>query len=198
MSPSPSFRWWRGAWIMARAFAPNMALALLALPWTLLMVLPGMLRKGLFIDRTGTGMVMLYRSRMLLDTLILIPPVLVVAIITPVVVMTVLPASWGPYVFGAGLLALIAGFVPLLPRRGGSVSPWGPETPKGERWEIAGLAQLPGTRLTAIQLALRALDTIPPAGAVVVAAANSDRLFDQYQRFGFTSGKKRRVYRIIP
>lgn len=73
----------------------------------------------------------------------------------------------------------------------------GPETPKGERWEIAGLTQLPWTRLTGIQLALRALDTVPPAGAVVVATANSPDLYRKYQAFEFTGGPKHRVYRVI-
>lgn len=73
----------------------------------------------------------------------------------------------------------------------------GPETPEGQRWEIAGLAQLPGTRLTGIQLALRALDTAPLAGSVVVATANSADLYRQYQAFGFTDGPEHHVHRVI-
>ena len=59
-----------------------------------------------------------------------------------------------------------------------------------------GGEQLPGTRLTGIQLALRALDTIPPEGSVIVATANSEDLYRQYQAFGFTGGPKHRVHRI--
>lgn len=197
MAPPPSFRLPRAAWIMARAFTPNLIVALLALPWTVVMILPGMLRKGLFIDPTGTGMVMLYRSRMLLDLLILLPLMMVLIPAIPSTLMAVLPARWGLLACAAILLALVVGFLPLLPREGGSVFPWGPETPKGQRWEIAGLAQLPGTHLTAIQLALRVIDTVPPAGAVIVATAGSARLFDQYQRFGFTPGPKHRVHKVI-
>ena len=88
------------------------------------------------------------------------------------------------------------GLLFLRPRGGGSLFPWGPETPDGPRWGIAGLALLPGTRLTGIQLALRGLDTIPPAGSVIVATANSEDLYRQYQAYGFTGGPKRRVHRI--
>src|SRR5699024_6432685 len=84
-----------------------------------------------------------------------------------------------------------------LPRGEGSLRPWGPETPPGPRWEIAGLAQLPGTRLTAIQLAIAAMDRIPPAGAVLVATAGSDKLLRQYRAYGFTTGPKHRVHKVI-
>lgn len=73
VTPAPSRRVFRAAWIMARAYTPNLAVALLALPWCLVAVIPAALRRGLFLDRTGTGMVILYRSALLLDILIVLP-----------------------------------------------------------------------------------------------------------------------------
>lgn len=71
------------------------------------------------------------------------------------------------------------------------------DTPKGDRWGVAGLAKLPGTNLTGIQLALRVVEDVPPPGAVVIATANSSKLLHQYQQFGFTEGRNNRVYKIV-
>lgn len=197
MTPRPSYRFLRAAWIMARAFTPHPALALLAYPWTLISITPGTVRGGLYLDPTRTGMVLLYRSMMLLDVLIAVPVVLVffIAVGTAASALSaLLPGGIAALVV---FVLAVSGLLFLLPRGGGSLFPWGPETPKGQRWEIAGLAQLPGTRLTGIQLALRALETVPPSGAVVVATANSADLYRQYQAFGFTGGPKHRVHKII-
>lgn len=182
---------------MARAFTPHSALALLAFPWTFMSILPGMLRGGLYLDPSRTGMVMLYRSSMLLDVVIATPFVLVCFVLLGLARAVLALALPGVAATLAVFVVAVAGALFLIPRGGGSVVPWGPETPKGPRWEIAGLAQLPGTRLTAIQLALRALETVPPRGAVVVATANTELLYRQYQRFGFTGGLSRRVHKVI-
>lgn len=63
-------------------------------------------------------------------------------------------AGWLTPSLPAATLVFMIELLFLLPRGGGSLFPWGPETPDRPRWEIAGLAQLPGTRLTGIQLAL--------------------------------------------
>lgn len=201
MTPRPSFRIDRAAWIMARAFTPHLALAPLALPWTLLSVIPGTLRRGLYLDPSRTGMVMLYRSNPVLDVLVLVPVMIGLFAVyfagVPALLGLIVPAEWTVLAFGGVTTLFMIGLLFLLPRGGGSLFPWGPETPTGQRWEVAGLAQLPGTRLTGIQLALRALGTVPPAGAVVVATANSADLYRQYQAFGFTGGPKHRVHRVI-
>ena len=201
MTPRPSYRIGRAAWIMARAFTPHLAIALLALPWTLLSVIPGTLRRGLYLDPSRTGMVMLYRSNPIVDVLVLMPVMIglfaVYFAAVPALLSLVVPAGWVALSLAAVTMLFMVGLLFLLPRGGGSLFPWGPETPKGPRWEIAGLAQLPGTRLTGIQLALRVLDTVPPQGAVVVATANSADLYRQYQAFGFTGGPKHRVHRAI-
>ncbi len=198
MTPRPSYRIDRAAWIMARAFTPHLVLAPLALPWTFLSVIPGMLRRGLYLDPSRTGMVMLYPSSPVSDVLVLFPIMLVAfaAYFAAASAVSSL-AGWLALLVPTATLVVLIGLLFLLPRGGGSLVPWGPETPEGQRWEIAGLAQLPGTRLTGIQLALRALDTVPPPGAVVVATANSADLYRQYQAFGFTGGPKHRVHRVI-
>ncbi|HEX7349646.1 hypothetical protein [Brachybacterium sp.] len=144
---------------------------------------------------------MLYRSNPVLDVLVLFP-VMIGAVVAyfaavPALLSLVVPAGWVPLSLAAVTILIMVGLLFLLPRGGGSMVPRGPETPDGPRWEIAGLAQFSGTRLTGIQLALRALDTVPPAGAVVVATANSANLYRQYQAFGFTGGQKHRVHKII-
>lgn len=197
MTPRPSYRIFRAAWIMARAFTPHPAIALLAYPWTLMSVIPGTVRGGLYLDPSRTGMVMLYRSKMLIDVMITVPVVFVYFAVIGLVLAgfsALIPSMVTAMVV---FVLAAAGLLFLIPRGGGSMFPWGPETPEGPRWEIAGLAQLPGTRLTGIQLALRALETVPPPGAVIVATANSEQLYRQYQRFAFTGGPSHRVHKII-
>lgn len=201
MTPQPTYRILRAGWIMARAFTPHPVLAPLAYPWTIMTTIPGTLRRGLYLDPTRTGMVMIYRSNQLLDALIVMPIVFAVMIgymgLAPSLIWSIAPDSMVGPLFAAISLLLVVGILFLLPRGGGAMFPFGPETPKGDRWEVAGLAQLPGTQFTAIQLALRALETVPPSGAVVIATANSSKLVRQYQAFGFTEGKSNRVYKIV-
>lgn len=151
---------------MARAYTPHLVIAAFAVPWALISILPGAVRKGLYLDPSRTGMVLLYRSRTLLDMLIVTPAMLAAGLMVGTVVRTLaalIPVGWAaPVLWLATLLAACVGILYLLPRQGGSMLPWGPETPAGPRWEIAGLAQMPGTRLTGIQLALRAIDEVPP------------------------------------
>lgn len=62
---------------------------------------------------------------------------------------------------------------------------------------VAALAQLPGTRMTAVMLARRLIEQTPP-GSIIVAAAATDALLARYVRAGFTRGRARRVYRVLP
>ena len=94
--------------------------------------------------------------------------------------------------------ALLVGAVIALVQPGGTtLSASGPETPKGDRWMVAALAQLPGTRMTAVMLARRLIEQAPP-GSIIVAAAATDALLARYVRAGFTAGRARRVYRVVP
>jgi hypothetical protein len=186
---------------MARVFTPHQLWALLALPWALMAVLPATIRGGLFLDATRTGMVLLLPMNLALDLLMVLPITgTLAAVVTFGALLTATSSNAVPALLVLTALLMIAGLAGalfLLPKRGASTLPFGPETPAGPRWELAGLAQLPGSRLTATQTARRVLATIPPAGAVIVATANTPAQFQQYQRFGFTGGDKRRVYRIV-
>ena len=57
LKPDPSPRILRAAWIMACAFSPNRVVAVCAYPWAVLSILPGTIRRGLYLDDTRTGMV---------------------------------------------------------------------------------------------------------------------------------------------
>lgn len=198
--PRPSRRVLRSAWIMARAFTPHRVVALLALPWTVLAVLPAAVRGGLFLDATRTGLVLLLPINVALDLLLLLPVGVLAAVTTFGLLALADALNAFPVLLVLAPLLVIAasaGALFLLPKRGASTVPYGPETPAGPRWELAGLAQLPGTQFTAVQTARSALATVPPSGAVVVATANTPTQFEQYQRFGFTGGARRRVHRVI-
>ena len=163
-------------WLMCRAFAPNRFLAVLALPLGLLILIPYAVRRQLFETADHNGMVVFGPLSLVKDTVIL------AAVMSPLLVINAwAPIAWGPL---SGLIVLLiltglllVGFLVL-----GSSSmgvPVGGETPKGDRYQVAALAQRPGTRLSAMQLALRLRDSLP-VGAVLVAVADSDRLLEGY------------------
>lgn len=177
---------------MCRAFAPNRLLAVLAYPLGLLILIPYAVRRQLFETADRNGMVVFGRFSMVKDTVIL------AVVMSPLLVLNAwAPIAWSPL---SGLVVLLVvtglllvGFLVL-----GSSSmgvPVGRETPKGDRYQIAALAQRPGTRLSAMQLALRLRDSLP-VGAVLVAVADNDRLLESYLRLGFTRGRGRRVHWI--
>jgi hypothetical protein len=132
-------------------------------------------------------MVMLYRSNPVLDVIVLVPvmigllPVYFAGV--PALLGLILPDGSIALALGGVSTLFMIGLLFLLHRGGGSLFPWGSETPKGQQREVAWLA-------------LRVLETVPPAGAVVVATANSADLYRQYQAFGFTGGPKHRVHRV--
>src|SRR5699024_7597504 len=136
MTPQPSYRIFRAGWVMARAFTPHLLLAPLAYPWSVMSVAPGTLRRGLYLDSTRTGMVMLYRSHQVIDAALLVPIMFVAmaayGAFAPVLTSFVLPDLMvAPVVVGVPLVFLV-GLLFLLPRGGGSMFPFGSETPKGE------------------------------------------------------------------
>ena len=177
-------------WLMCLAFAPNRFLAALACPLGLLILIPYAVRRQLFETDDRHGMVVFGPFSMVKDAVIL------AVVMSPLIVVNALaPIAWGPLSGLVGLLVLtgflLVGFLVL-----GSSSmgvPVGRETPKGDRYQIAALAQRPGTRLSAVQLALRLRDSLP-VGAVLVSVADNDRLLESYVRLGFSRGRGRRVY----
>ncbi|WP_150462940.1 hypothetical protein [Nesterenkonia ebinurensis] len=172
------------------AFAPNRIMAYFSVPVAMMILLPYAIRRQVYESADGNGMVIFGPYRLVRDMAIL-----VVLFLPALVLYFWVMVRFGPiyasilWAVGMGLLGIgLAGI-----GRGSMVMPTGSETPEGDRWQIAGLAQRPGTRLSALPLALRLRDSAP-AGTVVVAAAQNDRLLAGYKRLGFTEGKDRRVY----
>lgn len=56
------------------------------------------------------------------------------------------------------------------------------------------LAKMPGTGVNAARLAHRALATVPPTGAVVLATARTPELHARYARYGFTPVNGSKMY----
>lgn len=177
-------------WLMCLAFAPNRFLAALACPLGLLILTPYAVRRQFFETADRHGMVVFGPFSMVKDSVIL------AVAMSPVFVVNVwAPITWGP-ISGLVVLLVLTGFLLAgLVVLGSSSTgiPVGRETPRGDRYQIAALAQRPGTRISAIQLALRLRNSLP-VGAVLVAVAHSDRLLEGYVRLGFTRGAGRRVY----
>lgn len=190
------------AWILARAGAPGIIGAVLAYGWAVLMLLPAAVRGGLYMDEKRSGIVIIQRSRLLLDVLIqlvaVLPLIPLVGLLFGLGLQLVphAPLAFPAYVL-AWLLVTFIGYALMMPEPGGALLPFGPETPPGDRWEISALAQLPGTRLTAVQLTHQVIETVVPPGAVLVAMTYRRHQLGQYVRAGFTAGKRRRVYRVV-
>ncbi|WP_146081917.1 hypothetical protein [Pseudoclavibacter sp. Z016] len=187
----------RAAWISARASTPNVPLAVLSVPIYAFSILPMTLRGGLYLDRTRTGTVLFERRRPILDGFV-VALVTIAAFVLWVACILVFDATTVLLLGFSVYAVLLAGAVIALVQPGGTtLSASGPETPKGDRWMVAALAQHPGTRLTAVMLARRLIEHAP-AGSVLVAAAATDALLERYVRAGFTAGRARRVYRLAP
>lgn len=198
-APVNSYRMLRAAWIMARAFTPNRFLAIIGVPWTIMSVLPKTLRGGLYLDETRTGTVMFARLNSVFDFLISGTYAFLYGIFQAGVaagLAAVVGGQLGVAVQMAWIALAFGAVFFLTPKRGAAMTSFGPESPQGERWEVTGLAQLPGTSLTAVQLALRLIDT-PAKGAIVGAVADTPELEQAYRRLGFTAGDRRRVHRTV-
>ncbi|NYD67444.1 hypothetical protein [Agromyces atrinae] len=187
------------AWVMSRAFAKNRTLAVLAWPTALLTLLPYALRRTVHLSDDRTGMVIVARWRLVLDF------ALTFAIMIPLyaVIIVLAIAASSITVFGfLGVFAVVSvffaiGIVTLTGRTSAFTFPVGSETPRtGPLWQVAGLAQLPGTRLSALMIARRVIRSLPP-GSVVATVAASEELLDAYVRWGFTRGQSRRAFLVV-
>lgn len=188
--PAPPRRFFAITWLMCRAFAPNRLLAVLAYPLGLLILVPYAARRHLYESADRNGLVVFGPFSLIKDTLI------IAAVMAPFFVLFSWASGiWGPTGSLVFLVALTSILLAGLFAFGSSSMgvPVGRETPKGDRYQIAALAQRPGTRLSALQLALQLRDSLPP-GAVLVAVADNDRLLEAYTRLGFTHGGGRRVF----
>ncbi|GAA1975478.1 hypothetical protein GCM10009718_09450 [Isoptericola halotolerans] len=161
---------------------------------------PSALTRSVYSSPDGDGMVVLARWRPALEialaVLVLVPFAALFGFLGSLVfpdggVLAVVLSAYAPVVW-----VLVGGAVISVSGSAVGVSPVGDETPRGRRWQLAALAQRPGTRLSAVLLARRLVEDLP-AGDVVVAAAGDDALLDAYVRAGFTPGEGRRVYRTV-
>ncbi|MGQ4510692.1 hypothetical protein ACUH9X_08145 [Dermabacteraceae bacterium P13147] len=182
---------------MARAFTPVRAVAVLAYPLIACALLPIFLRKGLFIDETRTGIVTACRRRHALDIAIAVPVVVVVFLAGWLILRLVLTDSRAFYVLLAACVLMWFAAATTFSSRQKVGKQKVPELRGRECWEIANLAQMPGTRLTALLLAREVISTIPP-DAVIVTTPRSERLRDFYARFGFKPGPGRQMHMIAP
>lgn len=134
------------AWLTSQAFAPNRIMAYLSVPVAVLILLPYAIRRQVYESADGKGMVIFGPYRLARDVAIL------AVLLLPVLALYFWAlVTFGPthasvlWAVGMGLLSIgLAGI-----GRGSMVMPTGSETPEGDRWQIAGLAQRPGTRLSA-------------------------------------------------
>lgn len=189
--------------VSARANTTSPLRVLAALPWVALMFLPYLARRALYVSTDRDGVVLLCRHRPGLD--ITLTLVIVYAALAPAAAaLTALLIAAGPAlaVSAAIVAALTVGFatwgvLPLLRGGGSLVGLAGPGTPPGPRYALMGLAQRPGTRYSALLLTRALLEHLP-AGAVVVAAGASQAHVGAYQRLGFTSTRKGRIYAAMP
>lgn len=194
MAPAPMLRVFSLAWLMARAFASNRVLAVVAYPMSLMSLVPYAVRRQLYETRDRDAMVVFGPYSLIKDAVVLFA-VLIPFFVAWGSVMGYLPRLVPQVVVLVVAVVILAGVIIL---GGGSMGlPVGRETPKGERYQVAGLAQRPGTRFSGIQLAMRLSETLAP-GSVLVASAASDRLVQQYQGLGFQRGKAHRVYWVAP
>lgn len=192
------WEWPALAWLMSRAFMarihPTPVLAVAVWPMYFLTLAPAVLLGGAYW-RDRDGMVIIHRYRPLLDGLL----VIVLMLAAVVAMFSLLQfggwAGWlllvaAGWFWVSAILALVGNGM------GTPLTLVGRGTPKGRRWAVAGLAQRPGTRLTAVMLARDIIGSLP-AGSVVLAAAADDKLLAGYLRFGFVQGSGRRCHMVV-
>lgn len=180
---------------MCLAFTKNRVGAVLAYPVCVLIVSAYIPRGQVYETPDRHGMVIFGPYRLLVElaagTLIFLTLLLAGFFLIPIL---------GPATMGvvAIVFSLVLGVgITQMGSAAMAATPVGTETPRGDRFQAAALAQRPGTRLSALLLTKRLLDSLP-AGTIAVAAAADDRLLQAYERFGFTRGESRRVYRVAP
>ncbi|MBV7411459.1 hypothetical protein KRX56_01715 [Dermabacteraceae bacterium TAE3-ERU27] len=182
---------------MARAFTPSHAVAVLAYPLIACALIPIFLRKGLFIDGTRAGIVTVCRRRHVLDIAIAMP-VVVVVFFSGWLILRLLLTDSGAFcvLLAAYVLMCLAATTTVSSRQKVSKTKV-PELHGKECWEIANLAQMPGTKETALLLAREVISTIPP-DAVIVTTPLSERLRKAYENFGFKPGPGLQMHMIAP
>jgi len=194
MQPAPLTRAPALAWLMARAYAPHRVLALLAYPVALAVTLSYQLRRGVYESDDRNGMIIVARWRPGIDSVLILTGYAGLGLL--VGLLSFLHPLLGPTVFLLASGLGIAGHL-VLAQGQQSATPIAKDTPtSGTRWQVAALAQRPGTHLSALLLTRNVITHVVPPGDVLVAAAGTERLEQAYIRAGFTPVGRRRLYRI--
>lgn len=209
----------RATWLLARAFTSTSPLgkrlhnaraarlhAAVASPILALIVSSSAIARHLYLDTSRTGMVILEPKnsiRAMLGWVAVFIPLLLAAALLGVaaalfpsgLVETVLVVLASVSV---GLLVeMLVGRRPTREER----AKWRQlrrPLPKGRRWDLMMLAQLPGTERAAVLLARRLLLAVPPPGTIVVVAARTSDLHRKYRNHGFIPTSGKRLFCITP
>lgn len=189
------------AWLTSAAFVQrrwrSKALMVLAWPVYLLTLMPPVLLGGAYW-RERNGLVLVHPRRRIADFAVVLAA-LVAVMVGGILLLSVwvwlLPVALvgGAWFYAGVVIALLCNGN----GSGSAMTHVGRGTPPGRRWIIGGLAQRPGTHLTAVLLA-RDLVRVLPRGSVLLAVAADDELLRRYLRLGFTEDRKRRVHLRIP
>lgn len=203
----------RAAHVIAAAFAASSRLSrlhrrrllrqthvVLSLPVAALVVATACARRTLYIDRSGTGVVCVGRRRLVGDALVMALFVLLGAVPAAVVAQEIYraDAGVGAQVLGVGVVLAVLGFEPYLSRDARPPRTRRRRMPRGHRWDVTMLAQLPGTKTTAARLALRVVQARVPVGDVLVAVPATRELRAAYERLGFKAVRGRQMAASTP
>lgn len=187
------------AWLMSQAYARSRPLAVLAWVTAFGSLVPYAVRGGLYWSWDRDGMVVIAPWRPWLDTILSVVTLVVIAAPIGIAGAIISDLTGMPgqilivaiaVVIGSGAAVLSSGEL--------SGFPIGAETPPGERWQVAALAQRPGTRNSALALTREVINITLPPGSVVTAVARNEKLRESYIRLGFHAGKKGRLWLIKP
>lgn len=179
------------SWLLARGFTQDRIGAIFAYPACLVFLIPGIFMGRIFESSDTHGMVLFWhhrRSKGLIAT-----AVLVVAVLWGLLFWWFRSSPDAVFLLYWVFLILLLVWPRIIGIHHLNNRATGAETPKGERWQLGGVVQRPGTRISAVLLAWELMDRIGPGGTVV-AVAPDKKWFKALQRFGFTPGHALRVY----
>lgn len=196
------------SWVMARAFTNNPVQAVAAMPAAIMKAALFMIRRVAYQSADGNGVVIFGRHRPRLDALLTAVVIVLftfifggvfylflrllnlmfellfnIDLLMSIIVVMVLLFSVFAFFF-YGMIAFT--------HRVSNQVFTGMETPKGDRYVVAILAQRPGTKSSALLLARSLIRSLPP-GKVVVSRAGSEKVAERFRRMGFTLGNGLRL-----
>ncbi len=167
MQPAPLTRAPALAWLMAHAYAHRRFLAVLAYPLALAVTLTYQLRRGVYETDDRNGMVIVARWRPGIDAVLAITLILTAYAglgLLAGLLSFVHPLLEPALFLLAGALGVAGALV--LAQGQQSATPIAKDTPtSGDRWQVAALAQRPGTHLSALLLTRNVIAHVAPPPA---------------------------------